>query len=250
MYESVNIQAISYWIERTPGATDSAVLKQLDQLGNKLFTFQNEILPGYPNALPRKDIVQSVHHLVFIIWWVTGMVQPDGVHPSPGRTCGRWVHRGTLLPIWPLSSHYEDIRPVMPCWRQLFHHNWETRGGRERLIPSRTGPKDLSTVQSSAQVDQIEWFTSYSSSHKFYPATQTFPKPPSHSALFLCACVCTRARTHCRKQKKKRERERERERGKKKKPPFFDLLKHKSSTVTLQKKIYIRECLGLMAAVW
>ena len=27
-----------------------------------------------------------------------------------------------------------------------FTHNWETRGGRERLIPSRTGPKDLPTA--------------------------------------------------------------------------------------------------------
>ena len=30
-------------------------------------------------------------------------------------------------------------------------HNWETRGGRERLIPSRTGPKDLPTALSLIQ---------------------------------------------------------------------------------------------------
>ena len=59
--------------------------------------------------------------LIIIIWWVTGKVQPDRAHPSPGRTGGRWVHRGTLLPIWPLSWNYEDIRPVTPCWHQLFH---------------------------------------------------------------------------------------------------------------------------------
>ena len=59
--------------------------------------------------------------LVFIIWWVTSKVQPDEAHPSPGWTRGRWDHRGTLLSIWPLSSNYEDNRPVMPCWHQLFH---------------------------------------------------------------------------------------------------------------------------------
>ena len=56
-----------------------------------------------------------------IAWWVLGKVQPDETHLSPGRTRGRWVHRGTLPPIWPLSSCYEDIRPGMPCWHQLFH---------------------------------------------------------------------------------------------------------------------------------
>ena len=60
--------------------------------------------------------------LVFIIWWITGKVQPDTARPSPGQTRGRWVHRGTLAPIGPLSLNYEDIRPEMPCWHQLFHH--------------------------------------------------------------------------------------------------------------------------------
>ena len=59
--------------------------------------------------------------LFVIVWWVTGKVQPGGDYPSPGRTRGRRVHRGTLPPVWPLSSYYEAIRPVMPCWHQLFH---------------------------------------------------------------------------------------------------------------------------------
>ena len=40
--------------------------------------------------------------LFFIIRWVTGKVQPDGAHPSPGQTYGPWVHCGTLPSIWPL----------------------------------------------------------------------------------------------------------------------------------------------------
>ena len=37
------------------------------------------------------------------------------IHPSPGRTRGRLVYRGTLPLIWPFSSNYEDMHPVMPC---------------------------------------------------------------------------------------------------------------------------------------
>ena len=40
--------------------------------------------------------------LVVIAWWVLGKVQPDGAHPSQGRGRGRWIHHGTLPPIWPL----------------------------------------------------------------------------------------------------------------------------------------------------
>ena len=46
-------------------------------------------------------------------------------------------------PSGAFSSNYEDIRPVMPSY---FPHNWETRGERGRLVPSRTGPKDLPTA--------------------------------------------------------------------------------------------------------
>ena len=63
----------------------------------------------------------------------------------------------TLLPIWPFSSYYEDIRPVMPCWHQYFTHNWETHGGRERLMPSGTGPKDLPTAHLKNLKDQKDW---------------------------------------------------------------------------------------------
>ena len=31
------------------------------------------------------------------------------------------LHRGTLSPIWPLSSNYKNIRPVTPSSQQLFH---------------------------------------------------------------------------------------------------------------------------------
>ena len=55
-------------------------------------------------------VVGAPQMIYFIICWVTGKVQPDGAHPSPGRSRGRWVYRGTLPPIWPLSSNYEDIR--------------------------------------------------------------------------------------------------------------------------------------------
>ena len=50
----------------------------------------------------------------------------------------------SLSSSWPLFSNYEYICPVTPCWHQLFFiHNWETHGGRELLISSRTGSKDL-----------------------------------------------------------------------------------------------------------
>ena len=45
----------------------------------------------------RPDIVRL---LVFITWWVTDKVQPDGAHPSPDPLRGHWVHRGTPPPIW------------------------------------------------------------------------------------------------------------------------------------------------------
>ena len=32
-----------------------------------------------------------------------------------------WVRRWTLPFIWPSSSNYEDIHPVMPSWQQLFY---------------------------------------------------------------------------------------------------------------------------------
>ena len=53
----------------------------------------------------------------------------------------------------------EPFRPSDPCLRTVkisarwcrvdasyFTHNWETRGGRERPIPSHAGPKDLPTA--------------------------------------------------------------------------------------------------------
>ena len=52
---------------------------------------------------------------VVITWRVTGKLQPDGAHPSPDRIRGSLVYHGALPPIWPLSSNYEDIRPVMLC---------------------------------------------------------------------------------------------------------------------------------------
>ena len=52
--------------------------------------------------------------------WLEGKIHPDGSHPSLGRTRDRSVRRGTLPCIWPLSSKYEDIRPMMPFWHQLF----------------------------------------------------------------------------------------------------------------------------------
>ena len=68
---------------------------------------------------PGGDRSGMVWLCVVIAWWVSGKVQPDGAYPSPGRTRGRWV-RGTLPPVWPLSSYYEDICLVMPCLHQLF----------------------------------------------------------------------------------------------------------------------------------
>ena len=70
---------------------------------------------------PGGDRSGMVWLFVVIAWWVLGKVQPDGAYPSPGRTRGRWVYCGTLPLIWPLSSYYEYISPVMPCWHQLFH---------------------------------------------------------------------------------------------------------------------------------
>ena len=71
---------------------------------------------------PSSDRSGMVWLCVVIAWWVLGKVQPGAAHPSPGRTRGRWV-RGTLPPIWPLSSYYEDIRPVMPCWDHIYIPN-------------------------------------------------------------------------------------------------------------------------------
>ena len=67
---------------------------------------------------------------------------------------------------WPLSSSWnpsahQALRTVKISaqWRRIdtryFTHNWETRGGRERLIPSRTGPKDLPTP--SMHRDWFPW---------------------------------------------------------------------------------------------
>ena len=58
---------------------------------------------------------------------------------------------------WPLSSPwkpYAHLALVFELWVHppsdlvLTPANWQTRRGRERLIPSRTGPKKLSTVAS------------------------------------------------------------------------------------------------------
>ena len=68
---------------------------------------------GVVTVDPGGDRSSMVWLLVFIIWRVTGKVHPNGAHSSPGRTRGRWVHRGILPPIWPLSSTYEDICPVI-----------------------------------------------------------------------------------------------------------------------------------------
>ena len=38
---------------------------------------------------PGGDRSGMVWLLVFITWYVKGKVQPDGAHPSPGRTRGR-----------------------------------------------------------------------------------------------------------------------------------------------------------------
>ena len=59
----------------------------------------------------------------------------------------------------------ELFRPSGPCFRTMkiyaqlcrvdtsyLTHNWETRGGRERLIPSSTGPKHLPTAQNTIKV--------------------------------------------------------------------------------------------------
>ena len=80
---------------------------------------------------------------IVIAWWVIGKVHPDGAHPSPSRTRGCWVHCGTLPSIWPFSSNYEDICPVMLCWHQLFHPQLEDswRVGESYSFPYRSkGP--------------------------------------------------------------------------------------------------------------
>ena len=44
----------------------------------------------------------SMVWLFFVMsWFLKGKVQPDGSHPSPGRTRDRSVRRGTLPCIWP-----------------------------------------------------------------------------------------------------------------------------------------------------
>ena len=57
---------------------------------------------------------------------------------------------------WPLSSSWNpshNLRTIRTSaqWCRVatsyFTYNWETRAGRERLTPSRTGPKDLPSAQ-------------------------------------------------------------------------------------------------------
>ena len=94
---------------------------------------------------PGGDRSDMVCLLVVMAWWVTGKVQPDGAYPSPGRTHSRWVHRGTLPPIWPLSLCYRYAQ-----WRcvdtSCFTHNWETHGGREREKYESLWTKCMATV--------------------------------------------------------------------------------------------------------
>ena len=70
---------------------------------------------------PGDDQTGMIYLLVVISWCLKGKIQPGGAHPFLRRTCGRWVRRGTLPPVWPNSSNYDDICPVMPWWHQLFN---------------------------------------------------------------------------------------------------------------------------------
>ena len=79
------------------------------------------MLEGVVLVDPSADQFGIVWLVVFISGWVMGKVQPDRDYPFPGQTGGLCVHHGTIPPIWPLSSNYEDIHPVIPCFHQLFH---------------------------------------------------------------------------------------------------------------------------------
>ena len=58
-------------------------------------------------------------------------------------TRGHWVRYGTLPPSFRPSGPFLRTMKISAQWCRVdtgyFTHNWETRGGRERLIPSRTG---------------------------------------------------------------------------------------------------------------
>ena len=87
---------------------------------------------------PSGDQSGMVWLLVFITWWVTGKVQPDGAYPSLGRTRGGWVHRGTLLSIWLLFSNYEDIRPVRDSERAGTSYSFQYRSKEPAHCPKYT----------------------------------------------------------------------------------------------------------------
>ena len=63
----------------------------------------------------------------------------DGAHPSPGQTRGRWVRRGTHPPSGPSLRTMKTSAQWCCADTSYFTHSRETRGGRERLIPSCTG---------------------------------------------------------------------------------------------------------------
>ena len=96
-------------------------------------------LGGKRSGMIRLSVVMS--------WWLKGKRQPDRVHPSPGRTCGHWVHHGTLPPtgpsIWTMKRSAQWCFVHTSCFTKI----WEMHGGQERLIPSRI-PLDQPTLDS------------------------------------------------------------------------------------------------------
>ena len=97
---------------------------------------------------------------VVIAWWVFGKVQPGGAHPSPGWTCSRWIHCGTLPPIWPFSVYYEDNPPSDALWTPaiLPITGRLSEGGSILFLPvqvQRTYPLPTTTSRGEQQHQEV-----------------------------------------------------------------------------------------------
>ena len=82
---------------------------------------------------------------VVIAWWVLGKVQPDGAIPLHVEQV---AFKFIVKPFRPSGHGLRTMKISAQRCRvdtSYFTHNWETRGGRERL-PSRIGPKELPTA--------------------------------------------------------------------------------------------------------